>query len=83
MYKIIPMEGMLLGYKGLLTTAVVNESSGCSILGIINVTPLPLTLLDNTDTLLLVVPAVVVLFLPFLATDITLVDLSAFFSFFL
>jgi hypothetical protein len=74
------MEGMLLGYKGLLTTAVVNESSGCSILGIINVTPLPLTLLDVTGTLLLVVvAAVAALFLPFLATDITLVDLSAFF----
>lgn len=69
---------------------VVQGTSGCSILGIVKVT-LPPTLLEATVVLLLVVVVVVVavdaavtvvaadaLFLPFLATENTLVDLSAF-----
>lgn len=74
------MEGMLLGSNVLHTVAVVGGSPGCSILGIINFTTPPVTLLAVVDTLLVVVVAVVAaIFFPFLATDITLVDLSAFF----
>lgn len=71
---------------------VVQGSSGCSILGIVKVTPPPM-LLEAAAVLLLVTVIVVAvvdavtvtaaaaaveLFLPFLATENTLVDLSAF-----
>lgn len=76
------MEQTLFGSGGLQTVAVtVGCSSGCSILGITKLTPPP-TLLDVAADLLLSVvaaAAAVALFLPFLATDITLVALSAFF----
>jgi len=75
---------MLFGSKGLQTiVATVDWSSGCSILGIIKVTPATLQL-DATAALLLLVAVVVPTadvagcLLPFLGTDITLVDLSAF-----
>lgn len=74
-------EDMLFGSKGLQIT--VDWFSGCSILGIIKVTP-PTLQLDATVTLLLLVAVVIptadtaVCLLPFLGTDITLVDLSAF-----
>lgn len=59
-------------------------SSGCSIFGITNVTKLPpLTLLEAEGALLLVVVNTAALFLPFLGTEKTFVDLSAFFSCFL
>lgn len=58
---------------------IAGGSSGCSILGILKVDP-PTALFDDRSALLFVVTA---LFLFFLATDITLVDLSAFFWFFL
>lgn len=75
---------MLFGSKGLQTiVAAVDCSSGCSILGIIKVTP-PTLQLDATAALLLLVAVVVLTadtarcLLPFLGTDITLVALSAF-----
>lgn len=57
---------------------ITGESMGCSILGILKVAPPPTTtvLLNDGSALLFVVAT---LFLPFLATDITLVALSAFF----
>lgn len=78
----IPKD-ILFGSKDLQTVVVVDVvggSSGCSILGMTKVTPpLPLTLLDSEDALLLVVVDDAALFLPFLATEKTFVDLSAFF----
>lgn len=77
-------EDILFGSKGLQTIVVaVDCSSGCSILGIIKVTP-PTLQLDAPAALLLLVAAVdatagtAACLLPFLGTDITLVDLSAF-----
>jgi len=75
---------MLFGSKGLqITVAAVDWFSGCSILGIIKFTP-PTLQLDATAALLLLVAVVIptadnaACLLPFLGTDITLVDLSAF-----
>lgn len=81
----VPKKEILFGSEGLqlaLAVAVVvsGGSSGCSILGITKVTPPPLTLLDTqVAALLLVVVGAATLFLPFLVTEKTLVDLSAFF----
>lgn len=80
------MEETLFGSEeGLQTAAVVAVgcSCGCSILGITKFTPPPPTLLDVAAVLLLGSVAAAALFLPFLATDITLVALSAFFWCFL
>jgi len=77
-----PVEETLFGSMAdlqLVVTVAVVGSSGCSILGIIKVTPPPpATLLEAAETVLLLV-VVDALFLPFLATENTLVDLSAFF----